>query len=87
MFDDNTLALLPSGFDLHAATRRAIELSVGQMLKDGERFAIVGSADLTGTLHLGAVVRVGDHVELRGELAGHIGTKRFSGKVEVLVTG
>jgi len=87
MLDDDTLALLPSGFDLHAATRKAIEQSVGQMLQDGERFALVGSAELNGTIHLGAVVRVGDHVELRGELAGHIGTRQFSGRVDVLIKG
>ena len=87
MFDEDTLALVPQGFDLHAATRKAIETSVAQMLHDDERFAIVGSADLAGTLHLGAVVRVGDHVELRGELAGHVGTNQFTGRVEVLVKG
>jgi len=87
MFDDETLALLPVGFDLHAATRKAIESSVAQMLKDGETFALVTSVDLDGTMHLGGVVRVGDHVELRGELAGHIGTRQFSGRIEVKVAG
>jgi len=87
MFDDETLALLPVGFDLHAATKRAVEQSVAQILKDGETFALVTSVDLDGTMHLGGVVRVGDHVELRGELAGHIGTRQFSGKMDVVFTG
>ena len=87
MFDDETLALLPVGFDLHAATKRAVEQSVAQILKDGQTFAFVVSAELNGALHLGAVVRVGDHVELRGDLAGHIGTRQFSGKVDVVFTG
>jgi hypothetical protein len=87
MFDDDTLALLPQGFDLHTATRKAIESSVAQMLKEGETFALVASADLNGMIHLGAVVRMGDHVELRGELAGHVGTREFSGTVEVKIAG
>ena len=85
MFDEDTLAALPQGFDLHAAIRKSVEDSVAKMLVPGETFAVVGQIDLVARkATIGWVMRVGDHLKVGGELFNILGTKEFGGSVEVL---
>ena len=86
MLDDDTLALLPSGFDLAAATKKAVEQAVSGLIPMDRTAAMVASVDLTGTVHLGVAVRVGDHLQIYGDLAGHITTRQFTGQLRVVGT-
>ena len=89
MFDPETLAQLPPEFDLAAATRAAIEKTVGLLVKPDETWALVASVELDGLkpkAQIVGAVRVGDHFELRGRGAIDF-ARRFSGSLEIVAHG
>jgi len=86
MLDDDTLALMPTGFDLAIATRKAVEDAVSGLIPTDKTAAMVASVDLTGTIHLGVAVRVGEHMQIYGDLSGHLASRQFTGQVRVVGT-
>jgi len=88
MIDDTTRDLIAQAdptFNLHLATLQAVQAAVKALVPPDKTAVGVFSADLTGEIHLGVAVRAGDHFEIYGELAGHMQTKAFTGKVQVVM--